>query len=251
MDNQLLTAYKETNYWVNSFKNPLKIGMENNDLKDLYTRNKITSSAYITAYNPFSKELSDTENKERNNQLLKDCIEYKHFQGEGKHPSNEWPGEPSFLFLGMDLETASTIGKKYEQNAILWIDKDAIPQLINLRISLKPFKFTLHYRKTIFAFIDCEFTEQDFINQLSDANKLKWNALTPEKRKQLWLKLKTDFPFEIGCEPLDPHNNWIEAWDTDENEETIETWDHHEYLKEEITNKISELEDELEIETET
>jgi len=111
--------------------------------------------------------------------------------------------------------------------------------------SIKPIKFTLHYRKTIFVYINCKFTEQDFINQLSDTNKEKWNALTPEKRQKLWLKLKKEFPFEIGGEPFDPHNNWIQSWDTEENEEENETWDHHDYLKEEIINKVNEIKNEL------
>jgi hypothetical protein len=185
MNESLITAYKETNYSVESFKNHLKIGIKNLDLQDLYIKNNITCSSYITAYNPFSKKSSLNENIDRNKQLLKDCIEYEHLQGEGKHPSNEWPGEPSFLFLGMDLETAKTIGKKYEQNTILWIDRDAIPQLIILRTSLKPLKFTLHYRKTIFAFINSEFSEEDFIKLLSKETKEKWYSFTFEKRKQI------------------------------------------------------------------
>jgi hypothetical protein len=107
--------------------------------------------------------------------------------------------------------------------------------------TFKPLKFTVCYRKTIFSFITIKFSEEDFINQLSDENKNYWNSITIEKRRKIWNILKKEFPFELGGEPLDPHNNWIEAWDEDINEETNESWDNHEYIKEEIINKVSDI----------
>jgi len=133
MLNECLTnAYLETDYFINLFINPLKIGIKNIELENLLKLYDVKSASYITAYNPFSKKLNDIENEKRNEELCKLCSNYICIKGIGKHPSNEWEGEPSFLFIGMNLEKAKEIGKKYEQNAILWIGEDAIPKLILL-----------------------------------------------------------------------------------------------------------------------
>ena len=39
----------------------------------------------------------------------------------------------TFLIFGISEEQASEIGKDFEQNAIVWCDKDAIPQLLLLK----------------------------------------------------------------------------------------------------------------------
>ena len=53
--------------------------------------------------------------------------------GAGQHPSNDWPAEESFLVLGLDLEAATTLGVRYQQNAIVWNGPNGIAQLILLR----------------------------------------------------------------------------------------------------------------------
>lgn len=115
----------------------------------------------------------------------------------------------------------------------------------NAATKLKPLKFTVCYRKTVFIYVNSEFTEDDFVLLLSQENQTKWASLTPEKRKKIWLKLKEDFPFEVGGEAFDPHKNWIEAWDEDINEEEEMEWDGHDYLKEEIINKVAEIEENI------
>jgi hypothetical protein len=111
--------------------------------------------------------------------------------------------------------------------------------------SLNPLNFTVCYRKTIFVYVSMEFTEDNFLEILSEENKKKWATLSLEKRKKIWSKLKKNFPFNLGGEPLDPHNNWIEAWDTEENEEVIERWDRHDYIEEEISNAVSNVVSEI------
>jgi hypothetical protein len=51
----------------------------------------------------------------------------------GQHPNNQWPDEPSFLVFGLNLEEAKKLGKSVRQDAIVWSDSDALPQLILLR----------------------------------------------------------------------------------------------------------------------
>jgi hypothetical protein len=130
--NDLINAYLETDYFISNFKMQLKIGIKSIELEEIFKLSNVKSASYITAYNSYSKILGIAENKKRNEDLCLLCKDYTCIEGNGKHPSNKWEGEPSFLFLGMDLETAKEIGKKYEQNAILWIGEDFIPKLILL-----------------------------------------------------------------------------------------------------------------------
>jgi len=53
--------------------------------------------------------------------------------GIGKHPSNDWPGEDSFLVFGLNLEAARALGARFEQNGFIWSSADGVPQLILLR----------------------------------------------------------------------------------------------------------------------
>jgi hypothetical protein len=107
---------------------------------------------------------------------------------------------------------------------------------------LKDIKFTICHRITTFNYTHVTFTEDDFINSLSPENKIKWNGLTDERRKSIWIKLKKDFPFEIGTHnEYDPHTNWVEAWDNEEEVTTNEKWDFHTWVKEEITNELDKI----------
>jgi hypothetical protein len=75
------------------------------------------------------------ENRTRLHELKSDksLQDFELVEGLGQHPTNAWEGEESFLVLGISLAKASEVGRKYNQNAIVWIDTDAIPQLILLR----------------------------------------------------------------------------------------------------------------------
>ncbi len=131
-----IQAYRETDYRVVS-EPPLELRINefNKSLAALYKVNRANCCCYITAYNPLSHIISDASNADRQSQLATDIQNRGliFFEGMGKHPSGEWPGEPSFLVLGIALEAAKSLGNKYEQNAIVWCGSDAVPQLILLR----------------------------------------------------------------------------------------------------------------------
>lgn len=93
------------------------------------------SSAFSTACNPFSDACDDATNAQRQDALAQELtqLSLRFFDGIGQHPSNAWPGEPSFLVLGISLESARGLGERYEQNAIVWAGADAVPQLVLLR----------------------------------------------------------------------------------------------------------------------
>jgi hypothetical protein len=133
---ETIQAYHETEYRVTGESSVvLRIGEYNEPLSRLYISNKVDSCAFITACNPYSKSLSAAANADRHNELGRELQRrgLKYFQGEGKHPVGDWPGEASYLILGLSLEAAKALGKEYEQNAIVWCGSDALPQLVLLR----------------------------------------------------------------------------------------------------------------------
>lgn len=129
-------AYRETDYQVHG-PHPfiLKIDTTCPELAQLYQASRTNCSLFITAHNPFSQQLNDSENAVRHAALaatLK-ARNVVFVEGTGQHPFNGWPGELSFLAFGIDLDDAKKLGQQFSQNAIVWIGADTIPHLILLR----------------------------------------------------------------------------------------------------------------------
>ena len=132
----LVQAYRETQYrTAEPGAMTLTVGQFNPALDLLQRERGATCSAFITACNPYSAELTPSENLQRQADLAAELSRRSlHFvEGIGQHPSNNWPGEPSFLVLGLDLEAAKALCTQWEQNAFVWSGADAVPQLILLR----------------------------------------------------------------------------------------------------------------------
>ena len=133
IDSELWKAYEETDFIVHTKPEfTLNIGQFSEQLKQLLNSHKVTSAAFVTAYNPFSQQLSEDENSERQIRLV-DEIQSRGlslFQGLGQHPNHQWQGEPSVLILGIALEAAKKLARTYEQNAFVWCDEACTPQLI-------------------------------------------------------------------------------------------------------------------------
>jgi hypothetical protein len=132
----LISAYEVTNFLVKA--NPaftLMVGKVCEELKTLFKQNRVESAAFITAWNPYSKTLSSEENEARNDRLENELNlrSLKFIEGFGQDPLGQWAGEDSFLVLGISLEASKKLGVQFEQNAIVWSDIDAKPQLILLR----------------------------------------------------------------------------------------------------------------------
>jgi hypothetical protein len=136
LEKDLISVYEVTNFLVKA--NPaftLNVNKVSEELKTLFKQNRVDSAAFITASNPYSESLSSEENKLRNKQLQSELNlrSLMFIGGFGQDPLGQWDGEDSFLVLGISLEASKKLGEQFEQNAIVWSDKDAIPQLILLR----------------------------------------------------------------------------------------------------------------------
>ncbi len=144
---KLVIAYRSTEYCVGSPADSdtssgrtfiLRIDQHSQPLSRLFVALGHRCAAFITACNPFSLPQSPELNHAACARLRHALIHYTSrpeeiVEGEGRDPSGAWPGEKSFLVLGLDLETSKVLGGKFEQNAIVWAGADAIPRLVLLR----------------------------------------------------------------------------------------------------------------------
>jgi hypothetical protein len=133
---ETIAVYMATSYRVirhGPFE--LKIGKASTPLQSLYEEYGCSSAAFITAWNPYSKAAPAVDNADAQAQLEGRLIagEIPFIAGVGEDPTGQWPGEPSVLALGLDMDTAKYLGTEFLQNAIVWVGDDAIPELILLR----------------------------------------------------------------------------------------------------------------------
>jgi hypothetical protein len=107
-------------------------------LSQLFAVSDYRCAAFITASNPFSVPHGVEENlaacaRLRDELLRRSFGSQQILDGEGFDPTGAWPGERSFLVLGLDLETSTLLGREFGQNALVWAGEDAIPRLVLLR----------------------------------------------------------------------------------------------------------------------
>jgi hypothetical protein len=131
----LIQAYRETHYKVPGLELTLVIDQPNPALELAHRRHRADCSAFITACNPYSAELTAAENELRQGNLATELRSrsLSFADGVGQPPSNGWAGEPSFLVFGLTLEAAKTLCERLEQNGFVWSGADAVPKLILLK----------------------------------------------------------------------------------------------------------------------
>jgi|UPI0005C462D2 hypothetical protein len=132
----LIEAYEATDFRVLEPQEfTLRIGCHSPELQALYAALRVSSAGYLTAWNPFSAETSEEDNRKAQRRLLRRLAleEFPTMNALGIDPSGDWPGEESIFVPGLDLEQAQALGAEFGQNAIVWADADAVPQLILLR----------------------------------------------------------------------------------------------------------------------
>ncbi len=81
---------------------------------------KVHEWAFITAHNPFSKQLPDSVNSQRHRQLLDISQAYPCWEGEGVGSDASSKPERSLLIVGINQQEAVKIAKRFEQNAIVY-----------------------------------------------------------------------------------------------------------------------------------
>jgi len=92
-------------------------------------------AAFITAENPYSTPSAAQDNA-ASQALLKSelaALGATVFEGVGQGDDPTWPGEASYLAVGISRDQACLLGRKYQQNAIVWIGANGTPELVLLR----------------------------------------------------------------------------------------------------------------------
>ena len=129
---KLLEAYKATCYEIIQPKIAIYIGKENEALQTFLKENEIINWCFLTAWNPYSNALSQEENSALNESLRLDLKDYKILEAQGKDTIGNWPPELSFFVANISEAQAIALGKKYQQNAIVYGTINETPRLITL-----------------------------------------------------------------------------------------------------------------------
>ena len=113
----------------------LTIGQFSDRLAALFISSGVACGAFITAYNPRGTMQVDAANDKAHAQLAAKLAELglQVIEGSGSEEGTDWPAEKSYFALGLALEPAKAIGIHFDQDAIVWVGPDAVPQLILLR----------------------------------------------------------------------------------------------------------------------
>ena len=113
----------------------LYIDQYSEPMYQLMITKKISNAAIVTAYNPLSQIQSAKKNRTAHAKLI-ETLKSRSIpliDSNNIDSFKVWPDEKSVCILGIDLETTQSIGQQFKQNAVVWIDKDAIPRIVLLR----------------------------------------------------------------------------------------------------------------------
>ncbi len=133
----LIAAYRATEYRCGRGRDAfvLRIGTRSPALMALYASTGCTSGVFISACNPRSEPQSDKANRAAHARLGDELALMGRLvlEGAGVDPTGEWRPEPSYLVLGVEMAAAQEFGRRYQQNAVVWVGTDAVPELVLLR----------------------------------------------------------------------------------------------------------------------
>ncbi|MEL6496379.1 MAG: DUF3293 domain-containing protein [Cyanobacteria bacterium J06623_7] len=134
------TVYEQALYEVYSEEQTIQLAIGQNSpaLDRLIAIAACSCWALITAYNPRSQCLSEAVNQQHQYELQEYLLRRSliSLPAIGKDPKGVWMPEPSRLILGIESTQTTSIGRRFQQNAIvygeigqpaklLWIDYGA------------------------------------------------------------------------------------------------------------------------------
>jgi putative PIN family toxin of toxin-antitoxin system len=134
LSEEVARAYRDADYAVLEPPFVLRIGERSADLDALLARSGAPAAAFLTAVNPKSERKSAEENRAALAELEKALAgaNYSRCPAEGRDPRGEWPPEPGFLVPGLPRFEAAALGRRFRQNAIVYIEKRGAAELVDL-----------------------------------------------------------------------------------------------------------------------
>ncbi|HTP62693.1 MAG TPA: DUF3293 domain-containing protein [Burkholderiales bacterium] len=139
----LRAAYERAEYVV--YASPgvqFRIGEPSDVIEAMMAMNRVRTAAFVSSAT--SRGVASPENERRlADFLLKHqldglqgaahlSVKYRVYQGEGRDPQGAWKAEPSVLIMGIARAEAEALGRRLDQNAIVFIEKGGAPELVVL-----------------------------------------------------------------------------------------------------------------------
>jgi hypothetical protein len=132
-----IRAYTATSYRLGHSDTDiiLKIGTLSPQVLELFKHRQVTCGAFLTAFNPRGSQQLDAENEQAHARLVTEIVNLglSFIEGSGSEEGTEWPTERSMFALGLGHAEAEQIGRLFDQDAIVWVGIEGVPQLILLR----------------------------------------------------------------------------------------------------------------------
>jgi predicted nucleic acid-binding protein len=128
---QLIEAYEQALYALDAGP-VLRIGARSPELDRLLAERGAATAAFVTAANPRGEQCAPEANA-RAMAALRAALEQPWLAGEGRDPAGRWSAEPSVLVLGISRAQAAALGRRLEQNAVVFVEGGGAPELVLLR----------------------------------------------------------------------------------------------------------------------
>ena len=128
---QLIEAYEQALYVLDAGP-VLRIGARSSELDRLLDEHGARAAAFVTAANPRGEERPSEANAAAM-AALRASLGRPWLAGDGRDPAGRWSAEPSVLVLGISRPEAEALGRRLEQNAIVFVEKGGAPELVLLR----------------------------------------------------------------------------------------------------------------------
>ena len=124
VDARLRQAYRQTDYiaFLPLGEALIRVGEASQVIDDWLTAWKVRSAIFLSASNPMSRALSESENSERHAQLVELACrnEWPTAAGVGRSRMGDW-AEASLLIGGVSAVEARKMARQYEQAGFLWL----------------------------------------------------------------------------------------------------------------------------------
>ena len=127
----LIESYERALYALESGM-VLRVGVGDSGLERLLEHYGAAAAAFVTAANPRG-EVQEPALNQAAMAALRSSLALPWLPGEGRDPEGRWRPEPSVLVLGITRVDAAALGRRLEQNAIVFVEKGRAPELVLLR----------------------------------------------------------------------------------------------------------------------
>ncbi|MCX5589824.1 DUF3293 domain-containing protein [Alcaligenes endophyticus] len=126
-------AFKQAIYQVHSPVDlvELRIGKVSGSLRKHMQALGIKHAAIISAYNPQAQLTGDNLNRHAHSTLLQavEALQLPWWPAVNIDPSGGWPAEPSIMILGITVDQARWLARRFRQLAFVSIGPRAVPKL--------------------------------------------------------------------------------------------------------------------------